>query len=174
MGLSRLADAELLAYLTAIGPPVRRAMLEMYNRDSCIGATRIAISLLERQGIDAYALSVTCAVFNKAFIERVEGAGRWPESVTEREQWHAESGAHSIGVGHGGDMGPDKWPGHLVAIVQRRCLWDLSIDQAERPQYDMLFPTPLVVPMWAAPGGPEPFLRGRERMIGNVGECMLV
>lgn len=67
---------------------------------------------------------------------------------------------HAIGVGYEpeGGLQPGQWPGHLVAICDRRWLCDWSIDQANRPAHGIEIP-PLVL-------GPlqEAFLRGRKAL----------
>lgn len=130
----------------------RPIILEYYTPDSCIASTRIALDVLRHFGIETYALSVKAMLFNRIYRDHYEAIGRAP-SDQEAEAWFA-AGAHSIGLGYGGDGRADRWPGHLVAIAARSYLVDLSLDQAARPQKDM------EVTGHATPVT-EAFLRGR-------------
>lgn len=140
-----------------------------YSLASCIGATRIALDVLKKVGItNAYALVVEVHIFNKAFRDKSEEVGRLPDSREELEQWYVERGAHSIGLGLGREKyADDRWPGHLVAIVDRKWLWDLSLDQAERPDKGIVIPEPLIAPVT------EPFLRGRAPLVGVVADLLV-
>lgn len=156
--------------LRAFGPVIRGAMLRSgYSLDSCIGATRIAIDVLKSAGItNAYALVVEVNIFNKAYRDKSEEVGRMPNSRAELEQWYEECGAHSVGIGLGREpYGPNKWPGHLVTIVDRKWLWDLSLDQAARPEKGIVIPEPLIAPV------SERFLRGREPLVGVIADLLV-
>jgi hypothetical protein len=53
-------------------------------------------------------------------------------------QWGKEDGSYSVGIGYGVQE-YNKWAGHLVLLVENKWLADLSIDQANRPKYNMVF-----------------------------------
>lgn len=91
-----------------------------------------------------------------------------PGSAAERERWVAETGGTSIGIGYG--LGPralaGSWDGHLVVIVARRWLADVTLGQASRPEEGLEL-GPVVLPVG------EPFLHGNapllmERRDGTV------
>jgi hypothetical protein len=158
--------------LRGIGPGLRRAILEHYAVNSCIASTRIAIDLLAELEIAARPLSVRAAVLNLPMRELVERHGRFPRDGAERERWFEESKAAGVGLGYPDpertDIAPEANGIHLVAIVEERFLWDLTIDQAMRPQYGIVVPEPIVAHI------PKPrlFLNAREPLtvqgIGGV------
>lgn len=149
--------------LANFGPIIRERMLETgWGGDSCIGATRIGMDVLKAAGVtDMFALSVRLYIFNQPFVDHAERIGRIAESPEETRAWEAEDGSWAIGVGipPPGPPLPNRWPGHLVLIVERRILWDLSVDQANRPQHGIVFDGPVVLPV------SEPFLRGRDKLV---------
>jgi hypothetical protein len=148
--------------LRGIGPGLRRAMLEFYLPDSCIAATRIAIDLLGELEIPARALAVRAAILNLPMVQLVERHGRFPNGPEERARWFEEAKAAGVGLGYPdpsrADVTPEANGIHTVAIVEERFIWDLSIDQATRPQYGIVIPEPLIAPI----PKPKLFLSGRE------------
>jgi len=147
-------------FMTNHGASVRRTILKQFRSDSCIASTRVGQALMEMIRRESFPLSVTLSVFNRAMMIRAEQEGGLPQTQAITRQWSEECGAWSVGVGFPvPGAGNDRWPGHLVLIVQRKWLWDLSIDQANRPQHGIAFKTPPVVPVT------ERFLRGREKLV---------
>jgi hypothetical protein len=155
--------------LERLGRLIRRHQLRHFPRDSSIAATRVALDVLEAiKCPDAYPLSVQATIFNRALIRRALRDG-FPESTEQFEEWHKEINAWGVGIGYPAKEERDhRWPGHLVAIVQRRFLWDLSIDQAERPRYRMFFPDPVIL------GVDENFLRGHTPLIAPWGDLVMI
>ena len=146
--------------MTAHGVSIRRTILQQFNPDSCIASTRVGQALLEMFRTESFALSVTLSIFNQAMMLRASQEGGLPPTQAVTKRWAAECGAWSVGVGFPvPGAGNDRWPGHLVLIVQRKWLWDLSIDQANRPERGIVFKTPPVLTVT------ERFLRGREKLV---------
>lgn len=153
------------ALLNAISPSLRGMIRQQYGPDSCIASTRIGLDLLERLHVEAEAARVDVMLFSPAFAQRVMAEGRLPSSAAERERWVAETGGHSVGLG----VDTPGKPGlHLGIVVEKRVLWDLSIDQASRPQHDLVIPGPLVMPIDAA------FLAGKPRELSVSNGTRLV
>ena len=153
--------------LWQLGPSLRRRLLEIATPDSCILSTRAAILLARRLRIRAFPLVTRVVVLNQVMCLRAGQQGHWPSCREEAEQWRQECGAWSVGLGFGLDPAPDRWPGHLVAMVDRRWLWDISIDQVNRPRYDLHFSAPVLAQV------NEDFLRGRSVLAGIVGRNAL-
>lgn len=147
--------------LRDIGPVTRRQIVRHFRADSCIASTRIGLTLCEAMlHLESYPLSVQLSIYNRALIERATREGGLPATRKVTQRWAKESGAWSIGLGYPmPDLTPGRWPGHLVLIVERHWLWDLSIDQANRPQHGIEFHQPVLLPVT------EAFLRGRERLV---------
>jgi hypothetical protein len=59
------------------------------------------------------------------------------------ERWQRESGAYTIGIGTG-EPQAGKWPGHLITVVERKFLVDLTLDQGSRPQLKIMLSSHLV------------------------------
>jgi len=118
------------AVLQAMIQVARPIILQSYTPDCCIEATWIAIEVLRRFGAEAVPLPVQVALFNGP-AWRLHGLGFRIDGLA----WKTQS-AWSVGVGYGTTSAPDRWNGHLVAIVPTDdgdWLLDLSIGQAHRP-----------------------------------------
>lgn len=53
------------------------------------------------------------------------------------ERWQRESGPYTIGIGTG-EPQAGKWPGHLITVVERKFLVDLTLDQGSWPQHKIM------------------------------------
>lgn len=135
---------ERAVYILATLLHVARAeVLRDFRADSCIASTRVAVDALAYFGIPARPLSVKAAYYNRQAAEHAARIGRLLESPEETIAWSKEDGSWGIGIGYAPDESAqtdaEKWAGHLVAIAGDRLLIDLSLDQADRPQYDIKF-----------------------------------
>lgn len=124
-----IPTTRILDLLCKVGRPTM--LKEGLALDSCIATCRIALEVLRRFRIPANPIAVKLLALNAKANKFMLGG---------HEDWVAtqKHGSYSIGMGHG--QGPDsqKWDGHLVLIVQRQWLLDLSIDQASRPEHGIL------------------------------------
>jgi hypothetical protein len=144
--------------LTVALSAVRPIISSVYTVESCVLSTRMAVDIARRYGVDAYPLSVEALVMNPIMARLDADHGPTPD----RSGWAAQ-GAAMVWLGKGDEAPqPGKWPGHLVAVIDRRWLLDLSADQAHRPQYDIHLTEPLVFPVT------EGFLRGRQDAVLDV------
>ena len=146
--------------LESIGPPLRRTILQFYRPDSCIASVRIGIDVLAGLGLQASPLMVQTNIFNAAMVRLLEERnGELPDDRAERMALFEAVGAWGLGLGmrdpERTDQDPETSGIHVVAIVEQALLWDLSIDQASRPQHNMLIGEPLVADTTPA------FLAGR-------------
>jgi hypothetical protein len=123
---------------------VRTQILRTNRPDSCIPSTKAILEALRKLRIDAFAMPVTAMVVNDVLWQYAHDHGQYPVAGSEE---YPEDG-WGVGVGYiGEDTEPGKWNGHLVAIAERRWLIDVSIDQASRPQHQMVIEHPLVAPV---------------------------
>ena len=137
----------------------------LYRPDCCIAATAILNEVLDYFRLTARPLSVIATVFNPVMSERLAQEGMPTLEEAERD-WFPK-GCYSLAVGSG-DPEPGKWPGHLVTVLGGQVLIDLTLDQADRPQHDILLPMPIL-----APCDPD-FLAGQARVAGIVAGCRVV
>jgi hypothetical protein len=137
----------------------------LYRPDCCIAATAILIEVLDYFRLNARPLSVIATVFNPAMSERIEREGMPTLEKAERDWFPC--GCYSLAVGVG-DPEPGKWPGHLVANLADQVLIDLTLDQADRPQHDIVLPMPIMAPL------PAEFLTEGGQMAGKVNGCRVV
>ena len=142
----------------------RPEILKEYRADSCIVSTAVGLDILTSFGILAEPLAVRTFLFNKAFADRIDAGSPWPRG-DEVKRWTDEDGSYSVGIGFG-DQQPNKWAGHLVILVERQFLLDLSIDQATRPKYDMFF-EPFVVEV------DDKFLQGEAPKVFGYNGCII-
>lgn len=122
---------------------VRAAVIEKFQRDTCILTVAVLCDLLAQQGITAHPLKVRALGVNDAFMKLLAREGRMPETQEDRDRWYKDRGAYSVGIGFGLIPGREEtgWNGHLVATIppavadQDREWWliDASLDQIDRP-----------------------------------------
>lgn len=108
-------------------------LLQSFNRDCCIAATRVAVEVSKRLGFEARAQTTQLRVWNKKLFERIQAEGF--DGKFRDGEW-------SVGIGFGEDprYANPEWKGfdgHLVAVVEERFLVDLSFGQTSRPKKDM-------------------------------------
>ncbi len=143
-----MRDSELESRLLALSRPLRAAILDFAAPDSCIMSSYVGLQVLARLGIRAEPMTVTLSVFNQAFADKFSEYGHWPQDQTEAVRWSEENGAWAVTAGtpegNGRVAAPGTWAGHLVLIVEKRYLWDLSIDQVNRPDHGINIPMPVV------------------------------
>lgn len=128
--------------LVDVGRPL---ILEEARADSCILSTKIAIETFEHFGIKAQPVAVDVVALNavaaKVWRECSATPGWYPE------QMHPDQTPGAWGIGLGFRKEHDEC-GHVVAVVgdDMLTLFDLSIDQASRPQHGIhLRPQPFVL-----------------------------
>jgi hypothetical protein len=137
----------------------------LYRPDCCIAATAILIDVLDYFRLTARPLSVIASVYNPAMSERILREGM--PTLEEAERDWFPNGCYSVAVGIG-DPEPGKWPGHLVANLADQALIDLTLDQANRPQHQIVLPPFLVAPLDGE------FLLGKADLAGTGNGCRIV
>jgi hypothetical protein len=117
---------------------------------SCIAGAAAVRDLLTADGAEETAgilpvelVAVEVTAFN-APARLLTEAGRY--GAAHRAAWEA-AGAWSVGLGFGADPQPGRWPGHLVAVVDRRWLVDPTLGQASRPAHGLVVPDVMVAPI---------------------------
>ena len=141
----------------------RSEILKEFRADSCIASTAVALDVLTKYGVFAEPFPIRSLIFNKPYASRMVDSFGWP-NAEEVQRWAQEDGSYSIGVGVGTSL-PNKWAGHLTALVERRFLLDLSIDQASRPQYNIVL-NPFSIEV------DEKFLSGEPKVFA-LNECVI-
>jgi hypothetical protein len=117
----------------------RAEILKDFKQDSCIGSTRVAIRVLDYFDFHATPFPCIATVFNSKMVDCVE-RGELPEGQVPRE-WFEKTGSWSVGLGIAKDGNEDP-VGHLVAVMpNQRILVDASLDQASRPEHDIVLPS---------------------------------
>lgn len=112
----------------------RPEILKYFRNDSCIASTAVGVDVLNHLGIFAEPLPVRTLIFNAPFANRISNEKL--VNFDQVENWTKEDGSYSVGIGLGSKQ-PNKWAGHLVVLVEKKFLLDLSIDQANRSQYNI-------------------------------------
>ena len=141
----------------------RPEILKEFRADSCIASTAVGLDILMHYGILAEPFPVRTLIFNEPFTSRLENGQGWPTGQQVRV-WTEEDGSYSVGIGVGTQQ-PNKWAGYLAILVEKRLLLDLSIDQATRPQYNMML-VPLCVEI------DEQFISGSPKVF-KAGQCVV-
>jgi hypothetical protein len=152
----RNADDILLA-LGAEQP----AMVAALGTDSCIACTRIAVDTLREFGVRAQPLAVEVTVHNAAAAAHIE-RGEPEGTFDDRE-------ARSFGLGFAPhDLGDDIYNGHVVCIVERRVMLDLTLPQASHPEHGVQLPPATFEPL------PADFVKGGGAVFSAPGGCVVV
>ena len=131
--------------LTNYARIARPIILDYFAAASCIGSTAITIDVLKALDIPAVPFPCRVQIFNAKFIERVLREGRFPAGRQEIVEWTEGTGLWSVGLGYPkpGELNV----GHLAAIVDNKYIVDASLDQASRPEHDLILPGVLVGPV---------------------------
>lgn len=137
-----------------IATAARRATLEVARADSCVLTTRAIVAVCARLHLPARPLTCGAVAVNRAWLDCVIKWGM-AETPDEGRRRQRDYRAYSVGIGYGATPRPDGLDGHLVAIVGERLLVDGSIDQTNRPAWDLVHGV-IVAPLhpgFLTPGG---------------------
>lgn len=153
--LSKAKTERLLELLTEEYPALRRSC--GVAADTCVLASHIAVETVRAAGGRARPFAVTVQAFSAEMVRRMEAGEEVPtEEEPERYAEWIEAGATGCVVGHpDAQCGPDRYNGHLCALVAERYLVDLSADQLGVRHGDVVVP-----PFWTIVG--REFVRGEE------------
>lgn len=130
-----MKKSEDIRYLMNALGTIRIAMLSAFSPNSCIAATRISVEAARMLGLRARPMVCGTTVLNSAAATWARDRGL-PQTQEELGAWHA-AGCHGVSIAN---VEHDVAHGvrHLVALIEERWLVDLSLDQACRPQQDIL------------------------------------
>lgn len=135
--MSKKVELELV--LRTIRDHARQEVLKHFRIDSCIASTLSVIRVLDHFGYRAEPLAVRTMIFNSRFVNAIN-AGERPENFKD---WKVKWNAWSIGLGV--PKQGEACVGHLVAVLpKQRLLVDASLDQANRPNHDIILPSVFV------------------------------
>lgn len=110
-------------------------MLMKKNNLTCsVTATRVVYDVLSKSHFKIRPLAVEARVYNPLYTTKM----RPPENDEEAESWLNE-GCWSIVLGDCSKQEvANKWPGHLLAVVNDICIVDLAIVKAYRPDKQII------------------------------------
>lgn len=118
--------AAMSALLTRVAPPIFK---EHFTPRCCINATRVGMDALRRFRVESFPLPVQVTGYSPTAAEKVL-VGKKPEQGVGGD-WMT-----SIGFGKN-EPNEEGFDGHLVLIVARRFMVDLSIGQMARPEHKL-------------------------------------
>ena len=150
---------DMLEAVVTVSPKI---ILRKFKEDCCIAATRILIEVLKKFHFkDLKPLTVEANIFNEVYLKK----GRLPQSDEEAQTWLTE-GAWQIVLGDRELQLPNKWPGHLVVILNNKHMIDLSLFQANRPHKNInMEPLCAIVP--------EGFVKGEDHCSLIFKNCLM-
>jgi hypothetical protein len=128
--------SEELKYIQALADLAPTFIEPGFGPNSCIPTTRILVDALEALGTKARALAVRVEILNAAYVAAVKELGRPFSDLAEAKEWQRSKGVYSYGFGTA--ESPGRWPGHLVVVIRQRALLDLTIAQADHPEYGIV------------------------------------
>lgn len=116
-----------------------------YGPDSCVRATRTACLALNEVGLKGSPLAVGFGGYSPRYVAalrngEVDAHAPLKDASGDVLDRLAAEGAWSVLIGHPSTpRHPGRWPGHLVTLVERRWLVDVTLHQASRPAKGMVF-----------------------------------
>jgi hypothetical protein len=102
-------------------------------RRTCIAHTRVAPIVARQAGYRAEPLACQLVVLNGKAFARATELGR----ELTADEYQDGDGMWSLGIGYGQSPGTKGYDAHVVTIVERKYVLDLTLDQATRPQHDI-------------------------------------
>jgi hypothetical protein len=143
-------------------PPVCALLMKKNNLQCSVTATRVIYDVLTKLHFKVKPMAVEARVYNPLYTQKL----RPPENDEEANKW-LEEGCWSVILGDLVPKAANKWPGHLVAIINDVCIMDLTIVQAYRPDKNVI-----VNPVFAEIN--EAFIQGDiQRGVMN-NDCLIV
>lgn len=107
------------------------AIQAKFGANACIVATRVAVEVLRHHGVRVEPLAVQVDIYNPAYVENVERGKSADAIASDPDCWSAQLGFTAQPQADGElDM-------HVVAVVERRLLLDLTLDQCSAPEHDV-------------------------------------
>lgn len=140
-----MSDHDSMTDLAAICEEVGRMLYDFDSHQSCITGSALLTKVLHcLEYSNAYPLTVRVKIFNRAFQEWVHSNGG-PKHEASAAACEA-AGGFAITVGKGAEVSADQWAGHLAVVVpkcigDRHALCDLTIEQANRPEWEIELPS---------------------------------
>lgn len=135
-----------------------------FTPDCCIAATRAALDVFARFGVESAPVACRAVIFNPAYRKRCDEGRPCPDEEALVRAWD-EDGSWTVAIGHGhprpGQPGADRpgYNGHLCLAMPERngdvrpgLVLDLTLAQASRPQRNILLGPTLFRPapeFWA-------------------------
>jgi hypothetical protein len=107
---------------------------EKFGAGNCILASKAAIEFLRMNNVPAFPIVAETHVMNDTWMNALQ----LPDVNEEMMKQAVANGAHCVAVVEDQPDSPRKgYKGHLVVIVNREFIVDLSLDQANRPAKDI-------------------------------------
>ncbi len=126
---------DVVRFMAAFPGVVRGHMHTRYLANSCLAATRIGQMVLRAYGINSGPIAVTTWLMTVPYSELADRLGRFP---TEDDGPFPDD-VNCVVLGDASlKATPDNWNGHLALFIGGAVLCDLSIDQANRPQFGIV------------------------------------
>ncbi len=167
----------LRALIDRLAPVAYPTMREEYRPDCCIAAAAILIRVFKECGYEAEPVPVTVEVYNEAMVKLLESGNPLPSDLERKRLLLDLTGAWGVAIAPadtpvvsplrdqrrplGGGYG-----GHLLLRVNEYLI-DATIQQAERPEYQIKLP-PMIVACHA-----ERLMRDGKLFL-EVGTCHVV
>lgn len=143
-------------------PPACALLMKKNNLQCSVTATRVIYDVLTKLHFKVKPLAVEARVYNPLYTQKM----RPPENDEEANKW-LEEGCWSVILGDLVPKAVNKWPGHLVAIINDACIMDLTIVQAYRPDKNVI-----VNPVFAEIN--EAFIQGDLQRGVTNNDCLIV
>jgi hypothetical protein len=143
-------------------PPACALLMKKNNLTCSVTATRVVYDVLTKLHFKVKPLAVEARVYNPMYTQKL----RPPENDEEANKW-LDEGCWSVILGDLVPKAANKWPGHLVAIINDVCIMDLTIVQAYRPDKNLM-----VNPVFAEVN--EAFIQGDIQRGVTNNDCLIV
>jgi hypothetical protein len=135
--------------IDAYVPVVYEALQERYTPNCCIAGVKVTKEVFEFFGYEVSFLQTRCGLFNRTMAElQAELKGTAPTEKAEIDRWFKQ-GARCVLIADPRADKPNIIRSHLVNVIKgdgESWVVDPSIQQADRPQYEIAVPSAVYFP----------------------------
>jgi hypothetical protein len=138
----------------------RDVIRDYFRVDGCIEASAIVADVFKAFRIPARAVFCAVNIYNPAAIRFLRQYGEAPVTAERENEWKQRR-CKWVAIAPGQTNQSGRYQGHVAVIAGTDLLVDLTLDQANRPEFDLVMP-----PIFQA-------LQNQSEVVLNVGRCRL-
>jgi hypothetical protein len=138
----------------------RDVIRDYFRVDGCIEASAIVADVFKAFQIPARAVHCAVNIFNPAAIRFLKQYGESPVTKEREAEWNQRR-CKWVAIAPGATGQSSRYQGHVAVIAGADLLVDLTLDQANRPEFELVMP-----PIFQC-------LQETSEVVLNIGRCRL-